>query len=82
MLKSHACANVTENVIGHFSVTIDCARFPLYTYYMVLPNISSCVNRVIFGSSNIDLGLRHFSILVDISSKNDITSCKINTKLR
>ena len=41
ILKSHACANVTENVIGHFSVTIDCVRllirgFPLYTYSMIL----------------------------------------------
>ena len=40
ILKSHACANVTENVIGHFSMTIDCVRFPtrgfpLYTYSMV-----------------------------------------------
>ena len=41
ILKSHACANVTENVIGHFSVTIDCVRllirgFPLYTYSMTM----------------------------------------------
>ena len=39
VLKSHACANVTENVIGHFSLTIDCVRFlikgfPLYNYSM------------------------------------------------
>ena len=39
ILKSHAYANVTENVIGRFSLTIDCVRFlirgfPLYTYSM------------------------------------------------
>ena len=39
IFKSHACANVTENVIERFSVTIDCVRFlikgfPLYTYSM------------------------------------------------
>jgi hypothetical protein len=27
ILKSHACANVTYNVIKRFSVTIDCVRF-------------------------------------------------------
>ena len=37
ILKSHACAKVTDNVIEHFSVTIDCViflirGFPLYTY--------------------------------------------------
>ena len=41
ILRSHACANITENIIGHFSVTNDCVRllirgFPLYTYSMVI----------------------------------------------
>ena len=42
ILRSHACENVTENVIGRFSLTIDCVRFlirgfPLYTYSMDPP---------------------------------------------
>ena len=42
ILKSLACANVTQNVIERFSVTIDCVRFlirgfPLYTYSMGEP---------------------------------------------
>ena len=44
ILKSHAYANVTQNVIKQFLVTIDCVRFlirgfPLYTYSMAKDNL-------------------------------------------
>ena len=50
-MKSHACANITENIIRHFSVTIDCVRFLirgflLFTYSMCKTNYNIQIKRL------------------------------------